>query len=64
MEELVSARIFSSLASGIDNSCIFYGHLCCMIFFTVKALQEFFFSNLPSPTPLQRSNGPPLNRFY
>ena len=59
VEELVSARIFFSLASGAGNflravHAFFYSHSCCVIFvLTVKALQEFFFSNLP--LPLQRS---------
>ena len=44
--------------------CIhFFGHSCCMIFLTVKALQKFFLSNLPLLPP-QRSNGPPLRRTY
>ena len=42
VEELVCARFFFSLAS---------------VFFTAKALQEFFFI---SSTSLQKSNGPPL----
>ena len=30
----------------------FYSHSCCMVFvLTVKALQKFLFSNLPSPPP-------------
>ena len=68
MEELVSTIIFFSLASGAGNFlglCIhsFFSHLCCMIFFAVKALQEFFSSNLPLLPP-QRSNGSPLRRTY
>ena len=31
-----------------------------VFFFTAKALQEIFFSNLPPPPPPQKSNGPPL----
>ena len=38
----------------------FYGHLYCIIFLTVKALQEFFSQIFHSPP--QRSNGPPLKR--
>ena len=49
MEELVSARIFFSLASGAGYSfravhAYFYSHSCCMtFFFTVTALQEIIF---------------------
>ena len=39
---------------------IFYGHLYCIIFLTVKTLQEFFSQIFHSPP--QRSNGPPLER--
>ena len=42
MEELVSAIIFFSLASGAGNFVravysFFFSHSCCMIFLTVKA---------------------------
>ena len=49
MEELVSARIFFSLASGASTIFLglcmyFFSHSCCMFacFFTAKALQEIF----------------------
>ena len=53
-------EIFFCLA--ICVGIFFLGHLCCMISFSVvTALQEIFFSILP--TPPQRSNGPPLSVF-
>ena len=54
-------EIFFCLA--ICVGIFFLGHLCCMISFSVvTALQEIFFSILPTPPPPppQRSNGPPL----
>ena len=57
MEELVSTRFFFSLASGAGNSFIavhafFLSHSCCMIlFWTIKALQEFFSQIFHSPPP-------------
>ena len=68
MEELVSARIFFSLASGAGT--IFRAvyafflaiHVAWVFFFTAKALQEIF-SQIFHSSP-QRSNGPPLRRTY
>ena len=55
-------EIFFCLA--ICVGIFFLGHLCCMISFSVvTALQEIFFSILPTPPP-QRSNGPPLNSAF
>ena len=61
MEELVSARIFSSwsvVQAIFLGLCMhFFSHSCCMIFLTVKALQEFFFlkSSTPSPSKIKWS---------
>ena len=75
MEELVSARLFFSFASGAGIVfgavlAFFHSPSCCMIFFIVKALQEFFFlkSYIPAHPALllsqaQRSNGPLLYLF-
>ena len=69
MEELVSARIFFSLASGVGNIlravyAIFHSHSCCMILFlTVKALQEFFSSDLPLPPSKIKWSTPKFDIF-
>ena len=58
MEELVSARLFFSFASGAGIVfgavlAFFHSPSCCIIFFIVKALQEFFFlkSYIPRTPP-------------
>ena len=63
-EELVSVIIFFSLASGAGNffravHAFFLYPFTLHDFFTVKALQGIFFSQI-SPPP-QKSNGPPLS---
>ena len=56
MEELVSAITFFLTGKWCRQffraaHAFFYSHSCCMIFLTVEALHEFFFSNLPLPLP-------------
>ena len=66
MEELVSARIFSHWqvvqAQFFGGCvCIFFSHSYCMVvvFFTAKALQEFFFLKSSTP-PLKDQMANPL----
>ena len=63
----MSARIFLSVASGAGNFlelCMHfvYSHLCCMIFFTVKALQEIFLQIFHSPSKIKWST--PYDQFF
>ena len=56
MEELVSARIFFSLASDAGNFfravyAFFFSHSCCMIFFDCKGFAGFFLLKSSTPPP-------------